>query len=150
MILALWTYSRARAICIAIFSFCLQVAGMAVADGAAQVLALQELHHHVQPVLFVAAEVVDADDVFVGEIAGRAGFGEEAGFGLLVLAGGVGEDLDRDGTADHGVHGAIHVGHAAAEEFQQFVFADACWELNRSPRNVRMFTKILYHDMDLS
>ena len=103
-----------------------------------------------RPVLFVRAEIVDADDVFVSDVAGRAGFRKEAGLGLVILARLFGEDLDRDGTADHGVLGAIDVGHAAAEEFLQFVFADACWELNGSPRNVRMFTKILYHDMDLS
>jgi hypothetical protein len=68
------------------FELLLQVAGVAVADGAAQVFALHELHHHEQPVLFVAAEIVNADDVFVGEVAGGAGFGEEAGLGFLILA----------------------------------------------------------------
>ena len=56
-----------------------------------------------RPVLFVGAEIVNADDVFVGYFAGRVRFGQEAGFGLLILAAVFGQDLDRHGAADHGI-----------------------------------------------
>src|ERR1019366_9859133 len=93
------------------------------------------------------AEIVNADDVFVVEVAGGAGLGEEAGLGFLILRGSFGEDLDGHGTAHHRVHGAIDVRHPAAEKFLQFVFADAGWELYQFPRNALTRLKILYHDM---
>jgi hypothetical protein len=50
----------------------------------------------------------------------------------------VSEDLDGDGTADHSIDGTINVRHASAEEFLEFVFADAGWELYQCPRNARV------------
>jgi len=80
--------------------------------------------------LVVLAEVIDTQDVIVRDIAGHAGFGQEALLGFGVLATGFGEDLESHGTADHGIASAIHVRHASTEEFLEFVFADSGGKLH--------------------
>jgi len=85
-------------------------------------------------VLLVPTEIVDANDVFVREIARGPGFGEKALFGFFVLACRVGQDLDRHLTADHSIHGAVDMRHAAAEKFLQFVFAETRWKLDQVTR----------------
>ena len=130
MIFCEWMYSSARATCRAIFSLLVQIAGVAVLDGVAQILAAQKLHHHEGAMLVVFAEIVNAEDVVVGDVAGHARFGQKARLGFGILAAGLGEDLDRHGAADHGVARAVDVRHAAAQELLQLVLADARGKLH--------------------
>src|ERR1022692_2384502 len=99
--------------------------GTAAFDGMAKVLAIEEFHHHERVMLVVLAEIIDAEDVIVRDVAGHTGFGQETLFGFGVFAAGLGEDLERDGAADHGIASAVHMRHASAQEFLQFVFADS-------------------------
>ena len=57
-----------------------------VPDGVAQILAAQKLHHHERAMLFVFAEIVNAEDVVVREVAGHARFGQETRLDLFILA----------------------------------------------------------------
>ncbi len=63
----------------------LQIASVAVLDGVAQILAAQEFHHHERAMLFVFAEIVNAEDVVVGDVAGHARLGQKASLGFGVL-----------------------------------------------------------------
>ncbi len=116
--------------------FAAQVARMAVLDGVPQVFALQELHHHEQALLGVDTEIVNADDVFVGHLGGRACFCQEpvAGFGVLRRR--LDQDLHRHGAADDRVERLVDVGHPSAEEFLQFVFAEPRGQLHHSERDL--------------
>jgi hypothetical protein len=47
-----------------------RVADRAVLDGVAEVLTLEELHHHKRAALSIFAEIVDVDDIVVRNVAG--------------------------------------------------------------------------------
>ena len=110
-----------------------QVDGLAPGEGAAlhplaQRLALQQLHDRVgQPL--VVPEVVDGDDVRVGERRQRACLALEAGEGALVLGQARRQHLDRDLAMEARVAGAVHLAHAAraqrSDDLVAVVQADA-------------------------
>jgi len=62
-----------------------QIAGLAVLDRIAQVLANQELHHDERPSLLFAV-IVNLDDVIVLNVAGHLRFQQEARFCLDIGA----------------------------------------------------------------
>ena len=105
--------------------FVAQIAGVPVAQGVAQILAAQELHHHEGPVLIVFAEIVNAEDVVVGEAPGHARFGQKSLLDVAVLAAGIGQNLDRHGAPDQRIASPVDVRHPAAQEFLQLVLADS-------------------------
>ena len=70
------------------------------------------------------------EDVVVRDVAGHAGLGQEALFGLGILAAGFGEDLDGHGAADDRVARAVDVRHASAQEFFELVLADSGGKLH--------------------
>ena len=95
----------------------------AVADGLAQVFALQVLHHDER--LAVEFAVIEhADDILVLEASGQLGFLQEPGLGFGILTGAIGQDLHHHGAVDHRIAGPIHVRHTAAQEFEQLVFSE--------------------------
>ena len=67
----------------------------------AQVLAAQELHHHERPPVRIFPEIVDAQDIVVGDAAGHAGFGQKPRLHLGVGAAGIGQNLHRHRAPDH-------------------------------------------------
>jgi hypothetical protein len=98
-------------------------------DRSAQIAPDQKLHHHKRPALLFAV-VVNADDVFVLDVACHTRFVEETLFGLRVRAALVRENFYGDGPADDGIARTVDVRHAAAEKFLQFVLPDACRKLH--------------------
>src|ERR1019366_376890 len=103
---------------------------VAALDGVTEVFALEMLHHHERALLVVFAEIVNTEDVVVGDVAGHARLGQEAGLGFGILAAGFGENLDGHGAADDGIAGAVHVGHPAAQELFELVLADSGGKLH--------------------
>jgi hypothetical protein len=92
------------------------------APGAAQPVfegdADDELHRDVDEVA-VGADLVDGDDVGVGEAGHGLGLAEEAGVGQVGLAGdgeAGAQELDGDFAAELGVEGGAHEAHAAGAE----------------------------------
>ena len=47
---------------------------------------MQVFHHHEGTVLLILAEIVDAENVVVPDVACHAGLGQKAGLGIRVLA----------------------------------------------------------------
>ena len=62
------------------------VAGAAFPDGLPQVLAAQVFHHHERAVLFVLAEIIDAEDVVVRDVARHTRLRQETRLRLGILA----------------------------------------------------------------
>ena len=114
----------------AIFNLPRQIAGVAVAHGVAQIFAAQELHHHEGPVPLVFAEIVNAEDVVVGDAAGHARFGQKSLFDLGVLAAGLGQNLDGHGAPDERIESAVDVRHPTAQEFLKLILADSRGKLH--------------------
>ena len=74
--------------------------------------AVEQLHRDIgKAVRF--ADVVDGDDVGVGERAGGLGLAQEAAGKAEILAEFGLQDLDREDAVDAGIVGAIDVGHRA-------------------------------------
>ena len=92
--------------------------GGETADAAEQereVLAVHVLHRE-KGVAFEFADVVDAADVGMGDLARQADFGVELGEARGVAVERFGEELERDRLAELQVVGAIDLAHAAAAE----------------------------------
>ena len=92
--------------------------GGKAADAAEQrgeILAVDELHGDVVEAL-VDADVVNAADVGVRDLAGDADFVEKTLEDGLGGADGFGQELERDGLAEDQVGGAVDLAHAAAAE----------------------------------
>ena len=91
----------------------------------AERLALEQLHHHVEPAVFFAG-VVDVDDVAMNDLAGDVGLAIEPLAGLLVALEVGHHHLERDGPADPLVASAVdHAHRAAADPVGDLVAADA-------------------------
>ena len=80
--------------------------------------------------LGVFAEIVNADDVVVRDVAGQARFLQKTRFDFFVGAAFFGQDLHGDGAADNGVARFIDARHPAAQKFLQLVFTDARGQLH--------------------
>ena len=85
------------------------------AEEGAEIFAIHELHGNVMQA-FGDADVVDAADVGVGDLARDADFVVEAGEGAIVGGGGFGEEFQGDGLAESEVGGAVDFAHAAAAQ----------------------------------
>jgi hypothetical protein len=73
----------------------------------------------------VFSEVVNRNDVLVGELTGRSRLSEETFPQLLVLVNRRRDHLDGDNALEESVAGAIHRSHAAlAQFFDKFVATD--------------------------
>jgi hypothetical protein len=83
--------------------------------------------------LVIFAEIVYPENIFVGDVAGGLGLGQEARFHFPILAPGLREDLDRHGAADNGIARPVHARHPAPEELHQLVFADTRGKLHQRP-----------------
>ena len=96
---------------------------LAAANELGERLAADELHRDERPAL-EDAELVDRDDVGVGQPAGGARLALEALAHLLVVEA-LAEELDGDGAIEGRVPGQIHVAHPAAlDEALDRVLAD--------------------------
>ncbi len=111
-----------------------RVAHRAVLNRVAQVLAFEKLHDHERAAFSVFTEIVNTDDVVVTDVAGQLRFLQKARLRLRVGAAFLGQDLDGYDTPDDGVPRPVDARHAAAEEFLQFVFANACGKLHGHQR----------------
>ena len=80
----------------------------------AQRLPLQKLHDQKRPVSRVDAEVVDDNDVRIGQLTGDAGLALEAVVEFVVRPQLGVDELDRDPAAEGEVRGLVHLRHAAA------------------------------------
>ena len=101
-----------------------QARRLAAADHPPEVLPLEELHGEVGPPV-VLAQVVHGHDIAVGEVAGRAGLGEEALAQDGVVGAGGTDQLDGDHALDERVVRLVHDPHPAfAELVQKLVAAD--------------------------
>ena len=78
--------------------------------------AVEQLHRDIGKAVGLA-DIVDGDDIGVGERAGRPGLAQEAADKAEILAEFGLQDLDREDAVDAGIVGAIDVRHRA--------FADA-------------------------
>ena len=85
------------------------------AEQRAEIFAIHELHGNVMQ-SFGDADVVDAADVGVGDLARDADFVVEAGEGAIVGGGGFGQEFQGDGLAEREVGGAVDFAHAAAAQ----------------------------------
>ncbi len=84
--------------------------GRAALDELLQVLALEQLHHHVEvPLLF--DEVIDGDDIGVVEPGGVSRLALEALHEIGVGAESLGDDLDRDVTVQDGIVAFVDLTH---------------------------------------
>jgi hypothetical protein len=90
----------------------------------------RNFHHHERVMALVLAKIVNAQNVFVGDVARGAGLSQEPRLYIRVFAPLVGENLDGHSPADHGVARTIDVRHAAAEVFLQLVFSDVRGKLD--------------------
>ena len=95
----------------------LEPQGGALLDQVAQVGALEQLHRHVGDALLLA-ELVDGDDVRVGQLARGPRLLEEAPAALLVAAQLLGDDLDRDVAVEDRVVGAEHLPHRSLADLR--------------------------------
>ena len=92
------------------------------ADDLAERLTVDVLHRD-ERLALVLADVVDGDDVGMGQARRRTGF---AGEPLLDLVVEDRQDLDRDGPIEHRIAGQVEQPHAAfAKAIQDFVPADS-------------------------
>ncbi len=87
------------------------------ADEGAQVLALDELHHHEVGVT-VLTPVVDGDDVGVGQGSGGLRLAPKPLYEPWILGELPMQGLDGDAASQNAVLGDPHVGHAAASEMR--------------------------------
>ena len=101
-----------------------EVAGALVLDGVPQALAFEKFHHHEGAALLLA-EIIHRDDVFVRDAGGEAGFLQESRLGFGVAGGRIGQNFERHAPSENAILGAVYARHAAAQEFLDFVFADA-------------------------
>jgi len=101
------------------------IARVAVLDRVAHVFAAQELHDHEGMLLLVLAEIENADDVVVRNVAGHTGFGKKSRLGFRVLTPGLGEDFDGYGASDDRIASPVDVRHAAAKKLFELIFTDS-------------------------
>src|SRR5262249_51545015 len=96
------------------------------ADGVAEVRSLEELHGHVQEAeALLLAEVVDGDDVGVGEEGRGLGLALEALARLVARPGRGGERLDRDVAIEDGVERLVDPAHRPVADLAEYlVLAD--------------------------
>jgi len=80
-----------------------------------EVFTREVFHREIRPP-FVLSQVVDRDDVLVGELRGGARFAEEALAHLGVVHVGCGYELQRDDPLQDGIVRAVHDAHAAVSE----------------------------------
>ena len=81
-----------------------------------QRLAFEQLHDEKGPGITVDAEIVDADDVRMGEAGGRAGLVAEAGVEIDRADQVVADQLHRHGPLERFVDGGVHRAHAATSK----------------------------------
>ncbi|MBK7180690.1 MAG: hypothetical protein IPH82_26510 [Chloroflexi bacterium] len=88
--------------------------------------AIDVFHDDVMPVFFLA-DVVDGDDVGVGEVGGGVGFALEAHQKAFVAGQAFVEHFDGHDAPQFQILGAVNGGHAAAADaFQEPVTAVEC------------------------
>ncbi len=73
----------------------------------------------------IFAEIVDGDDILVGDVRGQPRLLQKTSLGLDIPRGYVGEYFQRYAPAEHVVLSAVNARHAAPQELLDFVFADA-------------------------
>jgi hypothetical protein len=102
-----------------------------VSEQVAQRAAIEQFHHRVGDGA-VLAEIVDRDDVRVGQRGDGTRFGFEPSACDRIVRQRVGDDLDRDVALQPRIAGAIHLAHpAGTEQVEDLVRANSTAGLGR-------------------
>jgi hypothetical protein len=102
-----------------------------VSEQVAQRAAIEQFHHRVGDGA-VLAEIVDRDDVRVGQRGDGTRFGFEPSACDRIVRQRVGDDLDRDVALQSRIAGAVHLAHSAGtEQVEDFVRANSTAGLGR-------------------
>src|SRR5580658_1826638 len=107
---------------------------MAISDGVAEIYSTQKLHDHEGAMPLVLAEVVNADDVLVIDIASQTGFLQETRLDVRIGGSRFRQNLNDHCPADNAVSRAVDFGHPAAQIFFELVFSYASGKLQSQRR----------------